>query len=300
MRYIVGYPELIGIEGDLLDAGPIGSMAAAAEKAGWEGFSLTEHPIPGARWLATGGHQTLDPFVGLAFAAAATQRMRLLTFLTVVPYRNPFMLAKTAATLDRLSGGRLTLGVGTGYQKSEFFALGVDIDERNALFDEALTVMPMAWTGEPFSYKGLHFDARDVIAKPVPAQNPIPIWIGGNAKLTLRRVAEKAQGWMPLGGTVELSRTARSPHLGSMDDFRRTIDELREATRARVGVLDIAFGYSDASVFDLTKDVDRHREAIADYEDAGVNWMVIEAPGGSESRCREFVEGFGTTYISGK
>ena len=91
-----------------------------------------------------GGHQTLDPFVALAFAAAVTKRLRLLTYLAVVPYRNPFLLAKAAATLDRLSGGRFILGVGSGYLKTEFFALGVDFDERNALFDEALDVLPLA------------------------------------------------------------------------------------------------------------------------------------------------------------
>ena len=83
----------------------------------------------------------------------------------MAPYRNPFLLAKAAATLDRLSGGRFILGVGTGYHKAEFFALGVDFDERNDLFDEMLDVLPLAWTGEPFSYHGRHFDARDVISQ---------------------------------------------------------------------------------------------------------------------------------------
>ena len=110
-------------------------------------FALTEHPIPGANWLAHGGHQTLDPFVGLAFAAAVTERIRLLTHLSVVPYRNPFLLAKSAATLDRCSKGRFILGIGTGYHKTEFFALGVDFDERNALFDEALEVLPTSVVG---------------------------------------------------------------------------------------------------------------------------------------------------------
>jgi len=132
----------------------------------------------------------------------ATSRLRLLTHLAVVPYRNPFLLAKSAATLDKISHGRLTLGVGTGYLKTEFFALGVDFDERNELFDEALEVLPLHWKGEPFSYEGKHFTARDVIARPRPAQDPIPIWIGGNSKLTLRRVAEKAQGAPMIAGAV--------------------------------------------------------------------------------------------------
>ena len=178
MKFILQYPQANGLERDMLDAGDVGEMAAAAEKAGFDGFSLTEHPIPGAKWLAQGGHQSVDPFVALAFAAAATTRLRLLTYLAVVPYRNPFLLAKASATLDRMSNGRFVLGVGSGYHKTEFFALGVDFEERNALFDEALEVLPLAWSGEAFSYKGRHFEARNVIQLPRPTQQPIPIWIG--------------------------------------------------------------------------------------------------------------------------
>src|SRR5690349_15054263 len=155
----------------MLDCGDVGEIAARAEAAGFDGLSFTEHPAAGVNWLTHGGHQTLDPFVALAFAAAATSRLRLLTYLAVLPYRNPFLLAKTAATLDRLSGGRFTLGAGTGYHKTEFFALGVDFDERNALFDETLDVLPRAWSGEPFSYRGRHFDARDVIQRPRPRRS---------------------------------------------------------------------------------------------------------------------------------
>jgi alkanesulfonate monooxygenase SsuD/methylene tetrahydromethanopterin reductase-like flavin-dependent oxidoreductase (luciferase family) len=86
--------------------------------------------------------------------AAATERLQLLTYLTVPPWRNPLLLAKTAATLDRLSRGRLILGVGTGYLKAEYAALGVEFEERNRLFDEALEVMPLAWSGDAFSYSG--------------------------------------------------------------------------------------------------------------------------------------------------
>ncbi len=116
-----------------------------------------------------------------------TSRLRLLTYLSVLPYRNPMLLAKAAASVDIVSGGRFILGLGTGYNKSEYFALGVDFDERNVLTDEVLDVLPLHWSGEPFSYKGTHFEARDVIARPRPPQQPIPIWIGGNSRLTVRR-----------------------------------------------------------------------------------------------------------------
>jgi probable F420-dependent oxidoreductase len=130
--------------------------------------------------------------VALGAVAAVTERISLLTYLAVTPYRNPMLLAKAAATVDMISGGRFILGMGTGYLKGEFFALGVDFEQRNALFDEALEVLPMHGSGERFSYEGRHFNARDLIARPSP-KRPIPIWIGGNSKLTRRRVAAKAR-----------------------------------------------------------------------------------------------------------
>lgn len=296
MKFILGYPEKNGIDGDLLDSGPVGELAAAAEQAGWSGFALTEHPVPGAKWLAHGGHQTLDPFVGLAFAGAVTERIRLLTYLAVGPYRNPFLLAKAAATLDRLSGGRLVLGVGTGYHKAEFFALGVDFDERNDLFDEMLDVLPLAWSGEPFSYQGRHFDARDVISKPAPTQQPIPIWIGGNSKLTRRRVAQRAQGWMPFHVTGDVARTTRTPVLDSVDTLREQIADLRELAGPRAGEVEVAFAYPDPGVFDLGADVERHRDAFAELVDAGVDWIAVTAQPGSPAALIEFAQGFGDAY----
>src|SRR3954447_4963089 len=182
VQYLIQHPEPIGIERDLFTAGEVVPVAKAVEAAGWDGLAFTEPPARTYRWLAEGGgHQTLDPFVALGAAAAVTERIKLLTYLAVVPYRNPLLLAKSAATVDLISGGRFVLGVGTGYLKTEFFALGVDFDERNALFDEALDVLPLHWSGERFSYEGRHFNARDLIARPAPTNRQIPIWIGGNA-----------------------------------------------------------------------------------------------------------------------
>jgi probable F420-dependent oxidoreductase len=294
MRFIFHYPETTGPDGDVLDAGPLHEVAVAAERAGFDGLSFSEHPVPGARWLAGGGHQTLDPFVALAYAAAATERLRLLTYLAVAPYRNPFLLAKAAATLDKLSGGRLILGLGAGYQKSEFHALGVDMDERNALFDEVLDVLPLHWSGERFSYQGRHFSARDVIARPRPVQRPIPVWIGGNSKLSRRRVAERAQGWMPMSGGAQLSATARTPVLGSVAELAVQIAELREAAGGRADRIDVAHSYGGV---EPAVESDRHRETFAELEKAGVTWTVVSCPARAASATLEFLDGFGSTYL---
>lgn len=286
MRFFLHYPETHGRDGDMLDAGPIGEVAAAAEEAGFEGISLTEHPAPGANWLDNGGHQSLDPFIGLAFAAAATQRLKLLTYLSVAPYRNPMLLAKSVATLDKLSGGRAVLGLGVGYLKSEYFAMGVDFDERNALFDEALDVLPLHWKGEPFDFQGLHFNARQVIARPTPVQDPIPIWIGGNSKLSRRRAATKAQGWMPMAGPPELSTTARTVAITSTEQLAEMIAET-QAAAAEAGrpPLDILHSHSEG-------------DDIAALEAAGVNWIAVSPRTNDPAAVLAFITDFGKSHIS--
>ncbi|MQY27713.1 LLM class F420-dependent oxidoreductase [Nocardia aurantia] len=301
MRFFFHYPETAGYEGDVLDAGPLRDVAVAVERAGFDGFSLSEHPIPGARWLASGGHQTLDPFVSLGFVAAATERLKLLTYLAVAPYRNPFLLAKSAATLDKLSGGRAIVGIGTGYQKSEFHALGVDFDERNALFEEALDVLPLHWSGEPFSYQGRHFSARDVVARPKPVQNPIPIWIGGNSKLTQRRVGQRAQGWIPMSGGGELNSTARTPELGDFDELAGKIADIRSAAKeaGRTEHIDVVYSYNDTTILNPTADADRHREMLAHLEKIGIDWVTVSSRTSEASATFDFIEGFGATYLKG-
>jgi probable F420-dependent oxidoreductase len=300
MQFLYTYPELQGLDGHLLDAGPIPMVAQAAEAAGWHGLGFTEHPAPGARWLASGGHQTLDPFVALATAAAVTERLRLLTYLAVAPYRNPSLLAKAAASVDIVSNGRCVLGMGTGYQKSEFFALGVDFEERNVLTEEVLDVLPLHWSGEPFSYKGTHFEARDVIARPRPPQQPIPVWLGGNSKLTLRRIAARCQGWMPLIGSAELAATTRTPAVSTPADIAARVAELRELGGERESAIDVAPAYIDRTITDLTNDVERHRDAFGALEAAGATWILVPGSSGSPAETKEFLAGFAETYIGAR
>jgi probable F420-dependent oxidoreductase len=297
MRFIFQYPDLHGIDGDMLDAGPVADLAIAAERSGWHGFSFTEHPGPTSKWLEAGGHQSLDPFVALAHVAAVTSELKLLTYLAVLPYRNPVLLAKSAATVDKLSNGRFILGVGAGYLKAEYFAIGIDFDERNTLFDEALDVLPLHWSGEPFDYAGTHFNCRDTIGRPRPVQMPIPIWIGGNAQLTLRRVALRAQGWMPLTGPAGMSSTVRSPEITGFDDLCDRLAMLRELSGDRFDTLDITVAYTDRSVYDLTTDIERHRNQLGQLAAIGATWISVAGPPGVHPAAQEFISGFAETYF---
>jgi probable F420-dependent oxidoreductase len=292
------YPPGSGPEPHLLDAGPVPELAKAAEDAGFDGFGMTEHPAPTSRWLTHGGHQSLDPFVALGAAAAVTTRVKLITYLTVTPYRNPMLLAKTAASVDLLSGGRMVLGMGAGYLKAEFRAVGVDFEARNTIFDEALDVLPLHWSGQPFDYEGHNFSARDIQALPAPPSDPIPIWIGGNSALTKRRVAERAQGWMPLLGPAELFTTARTAALSDGEDLAAAIAEVRTAAGERGADLDILLTYN-SSVGDGATDVEAQKDNIAALQAAGVTWVSISGSTTSRDDSLAFIERFGSSYLNG-
>jgi probable F420-dependent oxidoreductase len=297
VRFVFQYPDFHGSAGDMLQAGSVTAVARAVEAAGWDGFAFTEHPAPTKRWLDAGGHQSVDPFVALSAVAAVTERLTLLTYLAVLPYRNPALLAKAAATVDRISDGRFVLGVGTGYLKAEFFALGVRFDERNELFDEALELLPLHWSGEEFDYTGKHFNCRGTIGLPRPVRQPIPIWIGGNSTMTLRRVAERAQGWMPLSASPRLFATVRSPEISSHDDLRKRMAMLQEFAGARFDELEIVGSYTDHSMYDLGNDNERHRDALGRLAELGITRIVVPGPSDACPAAEEFAQGFASTYF---
>src|SRR5260221_14080043 len=182
MRFSIGLPaDRVKLADEFVTGAAVMDCARAAEAAGFDACFVTDHPAPDAKWLAGGGHHALDPFVALSFAAAATTRLRVQTHILVLPYRNPLLTAKSGLSLDVLSGGRVILGVASGYLKPEFAALGVDFGERNELTDEAIDVMRRVWTEDEVVAEGRHFRTRGTSMRPHPPQQPYPpIWIGGN------------------------------------------------------------------------------------------------------------------------
>jgi len=302
VRFSVGYP-LLHHPADPAFTTPdfLAEFARVAEECGFDSVNLTEHPMPGDKWLAAGGHHALDPFVGLAVAAAATTRVRLMTNLVVLPYRNPFLLAKAVASLDRVSNGRVTLGVGTGYLKPEFFALGVDFEERNDLFDEVIEVCRLAWTGESVTYEGRHFSVRGNSAHPTPVQDPLPIWIGGNAKLTRQRVATVAQGWMPMWNPPEFAATRRSPVLDGIDDLAGMLADLRERCEAagRAEPPDVIFMAMDGVLPGQPGwDAARHLDGIRAQADLGVGWQQLTAVGDSPGAALDCLRAYADQVIA--
>ncbi len=297
MRFSCSLP--IGDAGseDLLSIGAIAQCVQAVDQAGLDAVFVTDHPAPSSRWLAGGGHATLDPFVALSVAATATERLRLHTHILVLAYRNPLIVAKSIASLDRLCGGRLTVGIGTGYLKSEYAAVGVPFEERGDLTDEAIAVLRQAWTGEAIHYRGRHFECRDNRVLPTPAQTPLPIWGGGNAPRAIRRAVELCQGWSPFPAGGMLSKTAKTEELVNIDQLRdkiRYAHDLAEET-GRTEPLEICVAALDDTIRQAGEQMDAARliDAYAALAEVGVTWSTVSVAAPSLTAFVENVQRFG-------
>ncbi|KRE31967.1 LLM class F420-dependent oxidoreductase [Mycobacterium sp. Soil538] len=306
MRFAITHPmHSHPYNPELVTGSGIATVAAAAEAAGFDGFGFTDHPAPSTRWLEAGGHDTLDPFVAMGFAAAHTATLRLIPNIVVLPYRNPFVVAKAGATLDLVSGGRFTLAVGVGYLKREFAAVGVDFDERAALFEESLDLIRRIWTRDDVSFEGRHFTAEGITAHPRPVAAPHPpIWIGGNTSAARARVAAYGQGWCPFRAPAVLAKTARTAALDTVDRLIAGIGDLRrrleDAGRDPFGV-DVAFtNDAGGDPGDDAFNADAFLAGASELEGAGVTWIQVTVPGDSLAHAVDAIERFGADVISAR
>jgi probable F420-dependent oxidoreductase len=168
-------------------------------------------------------HDFHEPFALFAFCAAVTRRIELATGVLILPQRQTTLVAKQAAEVDVLSGGRLRLGIGVGWNPVEFEALGENIHDRGKRVEEQLEVMRLLWTRELVTYEGRWHRVPDAGIKPLPVQRPIPVWMGGESDAVLRRAARLADGWITL-------QTFR-PGPASQQIIDRLHDLVREAGR---------------------------------------------------------------------
>jgi probable F420-dependent oxidoreductase len=277
----------------------IAAVARAAERAGVDMIGFTDHPAPSKKWLSTGGHPSFDPFAALAFVAAVTERVRLMTYLAVLPYRNPMLLAKSVATVDRLSGGRFTLVAGTGYLRSEFSALGRELDDRNERFDEAIEVLRHVFVDDDFRFEGSDFTTRGVAQDPLPVQLPHPpIWIGGSSRASRQRAARIGDGWAPLLTSEAFARTVRTATLPTLDDLAHAIRDLRELVVAEGRDPDrMAVQFDGLGVVGGT-DAAAVRERVDELERIGVTHAVLRPPNEPTDVVVEAFERFGAEVIS--
>ena len=239
-------------------------MARKAEELGFESIWYAEHPVvpvhSASPFPATGGpipetysHFT-EPYIALARASAVTSTIRLCTGITLVPERNPLLLAKEIAALDLWSGGRFEFGVGTGWLREETEIMGGDFDHRWTQTREAIEAMKELWTKDEAEYHGRYFDFPLVRCYPKPVQKPHPpVLLGGMARNVLRRVVAHADGWLP----------------------NRVTPADVEDGRARLDALAGEAGRDPASLTISVYGQDPNRELIQSFLNAGANRVVV-------------------------
>jgi probable F420-dependent oxidoreductase len=280
----------------------VADFARLAERHGYAGIAFTDHPAPTVRWTAAGGEGSSDPLVSLAYCAAVTSSIELMTFVLALPYHNPFRLAHQAATLDTLSGGRLTLGLGTGYLKGEMRAMGADPGTRLASFDAVLETMLSTWSAESVSGSGPGWSAREVHVQPRPVQRPHPpLWFHGNSAFGRERAARYGGGWLGILTTPRLATTIRTAHLPDLKAARLAIEDLhrragqagRDPGQIAIGLaglwpmLDIRRGWDDGAII----------EAARSAASIGVGTLFTTICGDDPPAANETLAAFGEQVV---
>src|SRR6058998_3624124 len=211
MKLSVEFPSVSYREGP--DA--VLRLARAVEQIGYDHIDMFDHvvmgfPIEGrAPGPYPAGMPILEALMTLSYIAAVTSRVTLGTEVLVLPQRQPTLVAKQVSTLDTLSGGRVRLGVGVGWQESEYEALGEDFHTRGARMDEAIRLLRACWSDAQIDFKGRHYQITAIGMEPKPPQGSrLPIWIGGRSERALRRVGELGDGW--LGNQIVDAASGRS------------------------------------------------------------------------------------------
>ena len=211
MKIGVVFPQTeIGV-----DPSVIRDYAKAAEELGYQHILAYDHVLganPASRpgWRPPYTHKSLfhEPFVLFGYLAGLTKTIELVTGIIVLPQRQTALVAKQAASLDVLSGGRLRLGIGIGWNAVEYEALGANFKDRGARSEEQVQLMRRLWTEELVTFEGRWHKVSDAGLNPLPVQRPIPVWFGGTDDRALRRLARLGDGWFPLLAPDEKCRDA--------------------------------------------------------------------------------------------
>lgn len=227
-----------------------------------------------------------DPLVGMAFACGRTRKLKVGMSVMVLPGRNPVVLAKSIASLDQLSGGRVLPAFGLGVADSaEHQAFGVQRTDRGGWFNEALPLMRRLWSEDKVSHDGKRFTISEVTVRPRPAQDPLEVWLGGIAPLELKRVGRHADGWLPSFCTPKQVAEARTVieevasehdrkidagHFGALIPYRENGHDVPDSTKAV-----LARRNPDAAVDDLIPTKDGLPRAIGRFVDEGFSKFVL-------------------------
>jgi probable F420-dependent oxidoreductase len=271
-------------------------MAAFLEELGFNHISLGEHFLVPSETVDTLDPCWYDNFALAGAIGAVTRRLRVVFAVVLMPLHHPIQLAKSVATVDCLTGGRLTLGVGLGWVKADFDAMGIPFSERAARTEDYLKACKALWSGDTHSYEGRFVSFRDVVFQPQPLQKPHPpIWMGGAADVSVRRAARFGDGYQAFGGPfsrmqelaaqmrVELEKVGRDP---DKFDYAFTYD-LGEAMS-----LHLTQAGAKGGNMILGPEPARAIDQIAEAQRSGFNHLTIRTFGRDESEIRDRLQHF--------
>ena len=268
---------------------PVDILAGTAEKLGFESLFVPEHthipasrlsPWPGGADLPRDYWHTLDPFVSLALAASATKSLKIGTGISLITERDPILMAKQVATLDFVSGGRLILGVGAGWNQEEMENHGVAFSTRWKILRERILAMREIWTQDEAEYHGEFVDFDKIWAFPKPIQAGGPkILIGASSKYVFQRIADYGDGWMPI------FQDAKRRSASGGTDYSQGIENTRAAWRRAERE-----GEPDFSIFGVAHE----RKAVEELISIGFNRIIFGLPSANADIVLPMVEKLAT------
>ena len=296
----------LGVRGPAADPDSLRVIAQEAECLGFTHLGLSDHiviadkvdsPYPytkTGRWFAEDSGECLEQLTTLAFIAAATSDIRLLTSVMVIPHRPPVLTAKMLNTLDVLSKGRLTVGLGVGWMKEEVTLLnGPKFEQRGAVANEYIEAFKILWTDEAPAYDGTHVNFSDIKFFPKQVQTPHPpLWIGGEARLARERAGRLGNGWYPVGNNPDAPFDTPKRYARGLKDVQDTaIASNRDPTEIACGVYIIWYSPGKA-----VKTIKGERQTftgspseilsdIAEYEKVGLQHLVIGGESNDLETC---------------
>lgn len=270
--------SLYGLHRGAGDPEVLTRRARAAEAAGFDGLWIGDHVALPVEW---GGLQDerVEAVTALTFLAAVTSTIRLTAGVIVLPQRQPVLLAKQLASVDHLSQGRLSVGIGVGYIEAELYALGARLDERGSRTDECLAAMTALWSDEVPSFRGRWLSFTDVVQRPLPVQRPHPpIIVGGHSAAAHRRALRVGQGWF--GWMLDVPDTQEA--LANLRDHAPQVDRSSGLGRLEISV-------APPGEVDV--------ELVHRYQDLGVDRLVLVPPSAEGSAPDDFIAAAGSDLI---
>jgi len=269
MKYGIAIPNF----GKFADRESILEISITSEELGFDSLWVSDHIVLPKEHNGF-GNIFYEPLVTLSYIASQTKTIKLGTSVIVLPYRNPVVFAKSISTLDVLSGGRVIIGIGAGWLKKEFQALGANYEERGKITDEYLELMNELYTSESPAFNGNYFNISDISFNPKPLQKPHPpIWVGGSSKNALKRAVKYGNGWHAVGYTPQEIKDKKEELKDLFAEYNKTDNNFIISVRKNLQITSREVSEEKETLRGNTEKISNGIDA---YKNAGVNYLVFQ------------------------